>query len=137
MQPVPNLSDDFEEVDPASNVVPLLPNAEESTTQEQEAIKALSFDEIFKEIILGREVKLKVRLKGEYESLRVSLLRRYKNYQEIQLVLGTEREEYLATSATRIGTRQQPVGYQCGFQLRPLSEKKNADTKRYQILDTL
>lgn len=134
------LDSDFEPVEPPNNVIQL----ESLREPEAESLKVgslrpeqLTFDEIFKKIVFGDEVKLRFTYLGDYNSLRASLLRRYKGYQEIQLVLSRDKDEFLQCSCKRVGPKHQATHYEASFKIAPANEKKNGNQKKYEILRDL
>lgn len=90
------------------------------------------FNSLFTHLIMGGESTIRFPSKKEYDALRTSLLRRFKNYKPLLLTMDAP-DAYIKARAEK----QEDGGYHGTFKMELTEAKTNINSKLYEIVSKL
>lgn len=90
------------------------------------------FNSIFNGVVMGQEVRLHFGARADYDSLRTSLLRRFKGYKSLMEVMDMP-DSFIKASCKKL----ESGGYAASFKMEPVEAKSNLPKKLYQVLKDL
>ena len=90
------------------------------------------FNSIFSHITVGQEIEIRFTKRSDYDSLRTSLLRRFKNYKPLMAVLD-QPDSYIQCTCKK----QEDGSFIAKFKMELVEKKSNLAVKKYEVLTKL